>query len=214
MIKVLKFLVLMVMVVGLTGCGTLHINRIVTGTECLTREDCIRDLGLDRQPANPDIVFVVEPLLMKEKGKAPIGWASPISSTNYGYVELCVAKALREEFKNAKIVFDDKDANMPFVRIKLHDIAQQATYPFGGYVRINYDLIINGKTHSLYAKSGTAIAVTFQQHMRDHYPRTCQILAKQVRETLENKGIAVPATLNLPVPETQQIGTKIIKTEE
>jgi len=190
MIKVLKFLVLMVMVVGLTGCGTLHINRIVTGTECLTREDCIRDLGLDRQPANPDIVFVVDPLLMNERGKAGIfgtsAWNSPV---HYGNVELCIAKALRDEFKNSKIVLDNKSVVKPHVKIVPVNIVSQGITLYRGYMRIDYEVDINGVRKAMYAKTVARVFWDYSIAARTNYPLVCAILASQVREILEKEGI-------------------------
>ena len=185
----LKVLVLVVMVVGLTGCGTLHINRIVTGTECLTREDCIRDLGLDKQPANPDIVFVVKPLLMNERARAPFGnpaWNSPV---HYGNVELCIAKALRNEFKNSKIDLESKSVVKPHVRIKPINIVAQGVYPIFTYMRIDYEVDINGTKTIKYARTSTRTFWDSWIAARNQYPLVCAILASQVREILEKEGM-------------------------
>ncbi|MCL4536702.1 MAG: hypothetical protein M1610_03795 [Nitrospirae bacterium] len=187
-------LVLAAAVMAVAGCGTLQLNHIVTGTECPTKEDCIKDLGLDKQPESPDIVFVVEPLLMDEKSKAPVGTPAFNSPTYHGNVELCVAKALKFEFVNAKVVFDDKDAKMPFVRVKLNKIVSQGVFPASLYMRIDYELIINGKSHTSYSKTDSEVFWNNERSAKKQYPLVCEILAKQVKETLEKEKIAAPAS--------------------
>jgi hypothetical protein len=189
MIKFLKVLVLVVVAVVVSGCGTLHLNHIVTGTECPTREDCIKDLGLDKQPANPDIVFVVEPLLMDEKTKAPIGTPSFNSPFLYGNVELCIAKALRNEFKNSEIVLDNKSVVKPHVKIKPVKIVSQGVIPAKLYMRIDYEADINGVKTIRYAKTDTEVFWSSYTASRKNYPLVCAILASQVREILEKEGM-------------------------
>ncbi|BCB96827.1 hypothetical protein JZK55_17490 [Dissulfurispira thermophila] len=191
----LRVLVLGFVVIVLTGCGTLHINHKITGTECMTREECIKDLGLDKQPQNPDIEFIVTPLLMDEKAKAPLGTPALDSPVYHGDVELCVANALRKEFKNAKTVFEDKDANNKAIKIRLNKIVSQGVWPVRGYMRIDYDLTApNGKIYTLYAKTNTEVFWNDNRAATKQYPLVCAILARQVKEILS--GVPVDKITN------------------
>ena len=124
MTGVLKILVLMTVVTAVAACGTVQLNQLVTGTNCETKEDCVKDLNLPNPP-NPDVVFVVEPLLMDEKEKAPLGTPAFNSPVWYGDVDLCVAKSLKEEFTNAAILLDVKKAKSSFIDITLKSIRAQ-----------------------------------------------------------------------------------------
>ncbi|BCB96831.1 hypothetical protein JZK55_17530 [Dissulfurispira thermophila] len=191
----LRVLVLGFVVIVLTGCGTLHINHKITGTECMTREDCIKDIGLDKQPQNPDIEFIVTPLLMDEKAKAPLGTPAYNSPVYHGDVELCVANALRKEFKNAKTVFEDKDANNKAIKIKLKKIVAQGVLPVHSYMRIDYDLTApDGKVYTLYAKTNTEMFWSPNTAATKQYPLVCAILARQVKEILS--GVPVDKITN------------------
>ncbi|BCB96483.1 hypothetical protein JZK55_14050 [Dissulfurispira thermophila] len=191
----LRVLVLGFVVMVLTGCGTLHINHKITGTECMTREDCIKDLGLDKQPQNPDIEFIVTSLLMDEKGKAPLGNTVLIGQVYHGDVELCVANALRKEFKNAKTVFDDKDAGNKSIKIKLNKIVAHGVFPAKLYMRIDYDLIApGGRVYTLYAKTNTEMFWSENTSATKQYPLVCAILARQVKEILS--GVPVDKITN------------------
>ncbi|GER94433.1 hypothetical protein A45J_2195 [hot springs metagenome] len=191
----LRVLVLGFVVMVLTGCGTLHINHKITGTECMTREDCIKDLGLDKQPQNPDIEFVVTPLLMDEKMIAPIGTPGFASPVYHGDVELCVANALRKEFKNAKTVFEDKDASNKAIKIKLNKIVSHEILIARGYMRIDYDLIApGGRVYTLYAKTNTEMFWSENTSATKQYPLVCAILARQVKEILS--GVPVDKITN------------------
>ena len=187
--KGLKGLIMAVGLMMIVGCGTLKINHIITGTECQTKEECIKDLGLDKQPEKPDLVFVVEPLLMNEKAKAPVGTPAFNSPVLYGDVELCAAKALRTEFRNVKVIFDDKDLKAPFIRVRLNKIVSQGVIPAKAYMRIDYEVTVNGKTDIQYAKTDAEVFWDNKGVIKKWYPEVCAILAKQVREFLKKENI-------------------------
>jgi hypothetical protein len=151
----------------LSGGGTLHADLIVNYVECSTRKDCIEHLGLADQPGKYDILFVVDPTLL-------------------GNVELCVAKALKAEFKHAKIFFDSKDIRSPLVEIQLTHIELQNIIFVSSQIKIDYAIILNDKivtcSAQSEAKKGFWSAADAAAYL---YPHVCPILAKQIRGTIE-----------------------------
>jgi hypothetical protein len=151
----------------LSGCGALHDDRIATCLECSIREDCIRDLRLADQPEQYDILLVVDP-------------------TNFGNVELCAAKALKAEFKGAKILFESKGIRSPYVEVQLTHIEWKNVILFSSHIKIDYAIILNGKIITGSAQKdikkgfwNTADVAT------NLYLEVCPILAKQIRVTIE-----------------------------
>ncbi len=190
--RAFRVLVLLLLMTGLFGCGTLQLNHIITGTECATREDCISDLHLPN-PEHPDIVFVVEPLLMNEKASNSLGVSSYSSQTFYGNVELCIAKAISNEFQNSKVYFDNTSCSGPYARITPNKIVARGVAFAGQYMRINYELTVNSKTTSDFAKTDTEMFWSWTTVAQKQYPLSCRILAQHVRDLLMKEGIVLPS---------------------
>ncbi len=165
------------------GCGTLQLNPIVTGTACSTREACLKDLNLPN-PEKPGYVFVVEPYTMDEKPKAILAGSCLNCPVYYGNVDLCIAKSLKDEFgNNAKILFTEKLE--PCVTIKIKNIYAQSVYPYKMYIRMDYQLMENGKSIALTARTNAETFWNGNSESRKQYPEVCTILAKQVHEILD-----------------------------
>ena len=184
---ILEVLLLMVLVSGTAACGTIQLNHIITGTECATREECIKDLNLPN-PAKPDVVFVVDQLLIDEKGRAGRRRIPSFNSTRlHGDVELCIAKALNDEFKNAKIVFDKSGIAGPYININPTSIRKQTARSGRSYMKIDYEVTIRGITTSNTAQTATETDSSVTVAATKEYPKACQILAEQVRKTLSKE---------------------------
>jgi hypothetical protein len=184
---ILEVLLLMVLVSGATACGTIQLNHIITGTECSTREDCIKDLNLPN-PAKPDMVFVVDPLLIDEKGRAGRRRTPAFNSTRlHGDVELCIAKALNDEFKNAKTVFDKSGIAGPYININPTSIRKQTARSGRSYMEIDYEVTIRGITTRNIAQTDTETYSSVTAAATKEYPEVCKILADQVRKTLSKE---------------------------
>jgi hypothetical protein len=178
----------MVLTFGVTACGgSVQLNHIITGTECSTREDCVKDLKLPN-PANPEIVFVVEPLPVDQKGRSGRRRMPSFNSKGiHGDAELCIAKALNDEFKNAKIVFDKSNAAGPYVYIEPTTLRRQAGHSGKSYMEIDYDVTILGHTTSYTAQTDVATYSNVSDAITKEYPGVCKILAEQVRKALNKK---------------------------
>ena len=176
----------------LSACGTIQLNPMVTGTQCQTREQCVKDLNLPN-PKNPTITFVVDPYLMDKHWRALVGTPALGGDNLHGNVELCVAKALGDEFGNSAKISFTKDELVDPVEIKINKMVAQST-GIGGYIKINYTLINKGETIGLAAKSDRTTGWSSDIMTKTAYSQACQVLAKQVRGTLAKEGVELPVT--------------------
>ncbi len=181
--NIFKLLVLAAAIIGLTACGTLQLNELITGTKCATRAECIRDLDLNN-PEHPDLVFLVEPYLMTmdEMGEVPAETSTYNSPVLHADVELCIAKALREELRNSKIVFDVSEAGNQYIDIKPTLAHQHVVFPLQGYFQIDYKL--NGNAYT--ARTESKMYWSKTDGVEEGYPLACRIVAEQVRQRLYN----------------------------
>ena len=185
---ILKVLLLILLVFGATACGTtIKLNQIITGTDCSTREDCIKDLNLPN-PVKPDMVFVVDPLLIDEKGRTGRRKIPALNSAGiHGDIELCIAKALNDEFKNAKIVFDKSGIAGPYININPTAIRKQTARSGRSYMKIDYEVTIRGITTSDTAQTDTGTYSSVTAAVTKEYPEACKILAERVRKMLSKE---------------------------
>ncbi|MFO0753578.1 MAG: hypothetical protein U0411_09680 [Thermodesulfovibrionales bacterium] len=68
------------------GCGgTVSLNKTITGTECATREECLKDLKYTRQDKG-DIVIVIEPYYIDSWAKNYLGYR-PLDKGTKNYLQ-------------------------------------------------------------------------------------------------------------------------------
>ncbi len=178
-----KVLAALFLLLAVAGCETVNLNHAVTGTACATRAQCLKDLNLPN-PEAPEYVFVVDPYTISQRVGGSFG-ASLFGPVNRGDADICVAKALAEEFgDSARIVFDKKGLRGPYVEIKITGAEFRSAYTAGWYMQIDYRLTAGGKSTPLAAKTGIANFWSEQKAVETQYPEACRILARQVRENL------------------------------
>ncbi|MDA8326560.1 MAG: hypothetical protein M0033_10125 [Nitrospiraceae bacterium] len=169
---------------AVAGCGTVDLNRAVTDTACAGRAQCLKDLNLPG-PAAPEYVFVVDPYTLDQKAKGAFG-ASLLGPVNRADVDLCVAKALAEEFGDkARIVFDKKGLNGPYAGIKIDRADFRSAYTAGWSMEIDYRLTARGKSIPLAAKTGIENFWSARKAVETQYLRACRVLAREVKENLK-----------------------------
>lgn len=187
----LKIVAAAMAVLLLAACGTIRLDQIVTGTKCSTRETCLKDLNLPN-PTNPKYTFLVDPYVMDEKARTPIGLPVWSGSTFYANADICVAKALRNEFgKNARIVFSKENLEGKYTEIKINDVVFHETF-LGDHMWIKYRLTTSGKIYSFRAETPKEVFshLLITGEAKDEYPEACAILAKQVKTVLQKEATA------------------------
>ncbi len=159
------------------GCGTVNLNKAITGTDCTTREECVKALNL-RNPEKADLTFVVKPYEFNVGFKANWGYTEPGTPRRTGDAAYCVADALRQEFGNSKILIgSDHKSNEIFVTINevrfwgnLH----------GENCGIKTALSLNGKEYEV---NGLKYTGPFRwSHDDQVYKGACTDIAKQIKK--------------------------------
>ena len=177
--------VMAVAVMALAGCATIRLDPMVTGTKCQTRAECIKDLHLPH-PDRPKYVFLVDHYLMDKRELSVIGTPKIGSSPLRGNVEICIAKALNENFPlDSEVVFDKAALNGPHIEIKTDNVVSQGVFPSKIYFKIHYILINNDKTVDMTSKSKTK-HISYQTVLSE-YPEACRVLANQVYGILQKQ---------------------------
>lgn len=190
--KILKVLIMAFGLITLAGCaGTLNLNHAITDTNCQTRQECIKDLGLDKYAEKPDVVFVVEELEIKGNITALLN----IGISGKGYliaIDLCIAKALQKEFPYSKVIIGNNNTHTPggveIVNLKNFKITNGVVYDaittFSGEVKTSDGSVTieakGGHGVLTFTTSGSAGRATL---------KACQDFAKQARKFLESQGI-------------------------
>jgi len=184
-------MVLAVVLMGaVAGCATpeTHINRDIVGKECVTREECLSFLNLPN-PQNPDKIFVIEPTIISDtlRGKPPF-YSNMRLPYNF-YMDICLSKALSEEFPQSKIISGE---NHKLGEIYIYDFKNMIIYPglsFSTVAKFNGEVRINGESKMVTAE-GTARGNIFADSMMYrgsiHYSgfatmNACRDFAKKVK---------------------------------
>lgn len=190
-LSMFKRLVVLVVVIGAgltTGCltTTANLNHAITNTECQTFEECAKALALDSQPENPDLVFVVESYPFEKPLINAYGLRTPFTGIRTGNAELCMAKALREEFGNSAIVLKpeelDKYKTKPAIMIKIKDLELGGNFKYSNYCRLKIIAVVNGKETEV-SGFGSLGILRFVNSGKVYYS-ACHDIAKQIKTLL------------------------------
>ena len=167
------------------GCGTVNLNKVITGTDCATREECVKALNL-KNPEKADLTFVVKPYEFNVGFKTGWGYTQPGTKRRFGDAAYCVAKALRQEFANSRILVDDKHGDRD-IFVAIHDIRIGVNWNSGD-CRMKAAVMINGKKYDIKGHGAQgAFRVTDDAIF---YPAACADIAKQVKKLIdENKTV-------------------------
>jgi len=112
-----KIVLLCLILVLVTGCAPYFQQDITTAItpdnkEYPDRESYIKATGLDKNPEKPVAVITTIPYdgIIKPKG--------PFIAEKKGYLELCVAKALKEVIPNAAVYFDIRPDTIAIYKVE------------------------------------------------------------------------------------------------
>ena len=179
--------VMAVAVMALAGCATIRLDPMVTGTKCQTRAECIKDLHLPH-PDRPKYVFLVDHYLMDNKARSAFGVPGVGGDWLRGNVEVCVAKALDQNFPlDSEVVFDKSSLAGPYTEIKIDNVVDQIAFPSKIYFRIDYRVTSNGETTRLTARNQAEHGNNLIVMARRQYPRACRVIANQVYNILQKQ---------------------------
>jgi hypothetical protein len=187
MIKVLKIFGLMTVLMAITSCATTaKLNHAVTGTECETRDECLKALNLSNLES-PTVVFIIEPYEFEIPHLGGYGQRIMFTEMRTGDASLCIAKALKEKFDNAAIYFDDKKyrGGSPVIRIKTISIKEGENFKYSSYCDLKTTVTINGENSEINGFGSIGIL-----RVRDSgkvYYMACQHVAQQIYEMLSEK---------------------------
>lgn len=190
-LSAVKRLLILAVIIGAgltTGCltTTANLNHAITNTECQTFEECAKALALDSQPENPDLVFVIEPYPFEKPFLNGWGVRMIFTEMRTGNAELCMAKALREEFNNVAIVLKpeelDKYKTKPTILIKIKDLEVGGNLKYSSYCKLKIVVAVNGKETEINGFGSIGILRVINSGKVYYF--ACQDIAKQVKTLL------------------------------
>ena len=180
--RAFRVLILLFLITGLLGCGTLQLNHIITGTECATREDCINDLHMPN-PEQADIVIVVEPFhIDRMEGKNAFGTLAPDSFRLVADLDLCLLQALSEKFPNAAIKFSDSSG-------KIHVKIKDAGVKWGPKAYLEYTATIDGREIAGTVTKFTLFTISQTKTAAKSFPYLCGKIAERIKLELATKNV-------------------------
>jgi len=178
----------------LTGCAsTYNLNKAITGTDCTTREECVKDLALPNTKT-PEAVFIIEPA----EGKNRMGLAGPKYSL---YIDLCLAKSIKETFPYSLVMFSDSVSNperkdVPIITIS--NLKDFGTSFWSGNITFEGDVIIKPKgaesttvKKEIEATGSQGLTISARKGLFKSTPTCCDDFAKQLNDELKSENIAL-----------------------
>ena len=191
-----KIVLLCLVLVLVTGC-TYQIQRDMTAAitpdnkEYPDRESYIKATGLDKNPEKPVAVITAIPYDGVIKAKPALYIAE-----KKGYLELCVAKALKEVIPNAAVYFDIRPDTIAIYKVEKAFIGGDATLyrrseltsgKSSWFVEIYGNLTTNNKTMEL---NGAGAKVGALRWADNNYSlwNACLDVANQIADVLVKEG--------------------------
>ncbi len=196
----------------LSGCATTYnLNKVVTGTNCTTRKQCIKDLSLS-QPPKPDAFFLIEP----KDGQNRLG----IAGAHYRlFLDVCLAKSLKEAFPDSQILWGNAysgkiDKNLPMVKIShLGDFGLtfwNGDLEFEGNVGIKNKRLTHEIKKKIEAYGSHGFLASAKSSLFEGAPSACDDFARKVNKIImaDRLPIATSDSFNLNDFEVSSDGNK------
>jgi len=190
-----KIVLLCLVLVLVTGCTPFLQKDITTAItpnneEYPDRESYIKATGLDKNPEKPVAVITTIPYdgIIKPKG--------PFIAEKKGYLELCVAKALKEVIPDVAVYFDIRPDTIAIYKVEKAFIGGDATLyrrseltsgKSSWFVEIYGNLTMNNKTVEL---NGAGAKVGALRWADNNYSlwNACLDVANQIADVLVKEG--------------------------
>ena len=194
-----KIVLLCLVLVLVTGCssGFMHsdMTRAITpdNKEYPDRESYIKATGLDKNPEKP--VAVITAIPFTGEIKHATGSLLPTVDKK-GYLELCVAKALKEVIPNVAVYFDIKPDTIAIYKIErafvgadglLIKRSKLTTGTTSWFVEIYGKLAINNKIMELNG-AGAKLGILRTDDMHYCTWNACLDVANQIADVLVKEG--------------------------
>ena len=191
-----KIVLLCLVLVLVTGC-TYQIQRDMTAAitpdnkEYPDRESYIKATGLDKNPEKPVAVITAIPYDGVIKAKPALYIAE-----KKGYLELCVAKALKEVIPNAAVYFDIRPDTIAIYKVEKAFIGGDATLyrrseltsgKSSWFVEIYGNLTTNNKTMELNGAGAKPGALRLEDNNYCLW-NACLDVANQIADVLVKEG--------------------------
>jgi len=191
-----KIVLLCLVLVLVTGCssGFMHsdMTRAITpdNKEYPDRESYIKAIGLDKNPEKPVAVITALPYdgVIESRG--------PFIAEKKGYLELCVAKALKEVIPDIAVYFDIRPDTIAIYKIEKAFVGYDAllvkrskltTGTTSWFVEIYGKLAINNKTMELNG-AGAKLGILRTDDMHYCTWNACLDVANQIADVLVKEG--------------------------
>jgi len=190
-----KIVLLFLILVLVTGCAPYFQQDITTAItpdnkEYPDRESYIKATGLDKNPEKPVAVITTIPYdgIIKPKG--------PFIAEKKGYLELCIAKALKEVIPDVAVYFDIRPDTIAIYKVEKAFIGGDATLyrrseltsgKSSWFVEIYGNLTTNNKTMEL---NGAGAKVGALRWADNNYSlwNACLDVANQIADVLVKEG--------------------------
>ena len=190
-----KIVLLCLILVLVTGCTT-HWQRDITSAitpnneEYPDRESYIKAIGLDKNPEKPVAVITTIPY------DGVIESKSTFNADKKAYLELCIAKALKEVIPNVAVYFDIRPDTIAIYKVKKAFIGEDGglirrskltSGSSSWFVEIYGNLAINNKTVEL---NGVGAKVGLLRWADNNYClwNACLDVANQIADVLVKEG--------------------------
>ena len=179
--RVLKLAAVAAASLVVLGCGTVNLNKAITGTDCTTREECVKALNL-RNPEKADLTFVVKPYEFNIVFKNAYGVRHPFTGNRTGNAAYCVADAIKRKFGNSRILIDDTHKrNDLFVMIT--DVETGGSFRYSEYAEIKASVFADGKKNDIKGFSSIGILRKIDEaNDAKVYKGACADIAKQIKK--------------------------------
>jgi hypothetical protein len=190
-----KIVLLCLVLVLVTGCTT-HWQRDITSAitpnneEYPDRESYIKAIGLDKNPEKPVAIITTIPYDGVIEGK------TAFTADKKAYLELCIAKALKEVIPNVAVYFDVKPDTIAIYRVEKAFIGEDGglirrskltSNKSSWFVEIYGNLAMNNKTIEL---NGAGAKLGLLRWADNNYClwNACLDVANQIADVLVKEG--------------------------